>query len=87
MMRIQELAKYFHLKGTHVPQHHITNPLVVPFDVGIRASLPEETNRFVCCLYYNVIRSFRVSYLTTQRGTHQRASLWSNSLRKPRWNS
>lgn len=41
---IQELAS--HLKSTHVPQHHITNPLVVTFDVSIRASLPEETVLF-----------------------------------------
>lgn len=54
----------FHLKGTHVPQHHVTNPLVVPFDVGVGASLPEESNRFACCLYYHVIRSFYVNYHT-----------------------
>lgn len=42
-----------HLKSTHVPQHHITDPLVVPFDVSIRASLPDETGRF--SLYYRVI--------------------------------
>lgn len=31
-----------HLKRGHVPQHNVANPLVVAFDVSIRAPLPEE---------------------------------------------
>lgn len=32
-----------HLERGHVPQHHVADPLVVAFDVSIRAPLPAET--------------------------------------------
>lgn len=69
---VRELAQHFHLKSTHVPQHHITNPLVVPFDMSVRASLPGETDRLADSLLLAVfitILSEASTHLITQRNT------------------
>lgn len=34
-----------HLQGTHVPQHDITNPLVISLHMSIRATLPWEKRK------------------------------------------
>lgn len=36
-----------HLQRTHVPQHHVADPLVVAFDVSVRAPLPGQNTQIV----------------------------------------
>lgn len=40
---LRKAEKAPHLQRTHVPQHHIADPLVVTFDVSVGAAFPEET--------------------------------------------
>ncbi len=68
VMLIRGLAKHPHLKSTHVPQHHVTNPLVVPFDVSIRAPLPKETDRFADFIFIT-ISSEASTHCITQTNT------------------
>lgn len=39
-----------HLQRTHVPQHHVANPLVVALDVSVRAPLPGQNTQIVSIL-------------------------------------
>lgn len=52
----QVQLKSSHLQSTHVPQHHISNPLVVPFNVSVGAPLPDQTP-FAALTFHNFIPS------------------------------